>query len=265
MTTRALLIGHRAKRGSMVVTPEGLLDVRTYAQLRDALLKCAAEAPEAVVVDLAGLQVERISALSVFPTVWLRTSVWPEVPLLLAGARGALGRTLAASAVPRFVPCLPDIESALEAVGHPPVRRRAEIGLPPLVSSSQLARRWVAEQTTGFGLPDSDAAVLVACELVENALTHTSTGCRLRLERHPAGLSVAVSDDDPRPPHLAEHSPEAPRYGLALVEALSRAWVHSPRLGGGKVVWAVLPLPGGPSGPIGPPGPINSGRSGWAE
>ncbi len=174
--------------------------MNTYAQLRDALLKCAAEAPEAIVVDLAGVRIERISALSLFPTVWMLTSVWPEVPLLLAGARGSLASALAASAVPRSVPCHPDIESALDAVGHPPDRRRVEIELPALVDSSRWARRWLAEQTASFGLPECDAAVLVACELVENALTHTSAGCRLRLELHAAGLSVAVSDDDPHPP-----------------------------------------------------------------
>jgi hypothetical protein len=193
-----------------------------------------------------------VSTLSLFPTVWMRMSVWPGVPLLLAGASAGLGRLLARSAVPRFLPCHPTLVEALNSIGAAPPWRRAEIELAPTVTSSKIARGWVAEQLGLFGVRDCETAVLVATELVENSVHHAGTPLRLRLELHPAGLTVAVSDQDERPPVLTHPAATAgtPRFGMALIEILARAWGHSPRLNGGKTVWAVLPVPGGPSGPI---------------
>lgn len=105
-------------------------------------------------------------------------------------------------------------------------------------------------------MAECETATLIATELVENSVRHAGTTCTLRLERHAAGLSVAVSDADPRPPVLHSRDVAAARaeFGMSLVEMMSRAWGCSPRWGGGKVVWAVLPVAGGPSSPLDPPG-----------
>lgn len=253
--SRDLTIEQRTHDGAVIVTPIGHLDLHTYPQLRDTLLKCAAEAPTAVVVELGALTVERVSTLSLFPTVWMRTSVWPGVPLLLAGAGSDLQAMLATSAVPRFLPCHRELADALDSIDATPPRRRAEIDLPAEVASSHTARAWVTEQLRRFELTDCSSAVLIATELVENSVQHARTPLRLRLELHRAGLSVAVSDEDGSLPVLASRpaEPANPRFGMALVELFARAWGHSPRWNGGKTVWAVLPVPGGPNGPLDPP------------
>jgi len=252
VNTPELAVGQWTHDDAVVVVPSGRLDVYTYPQLRDVLLKSAAEAPAALVIDLFDLSVDRISTLSLFPTVWMRTTVWPGVPLLLAGAGAELALMLARSAVPRFLPCHPTVVGALNAIGAPPPRRRAEIELPPTVGSSRVARAWVAEQLQRFGVSGCEAAILVATELVENSVQHAGTPLRLRLELHCAGLSVAVADGDPTRPVISRHGTVGTRFGMALVEVFARAWGHSPRAAGGKVVWAVLAVPGGPGGPLQP-------------
>jgi anti-sigma regulatory factor (Ser/Thr protein kinase) len=250
-----LEISRRTEGGTVVVSADGALDLTTYPVLRDALLKSAIEASEAVIVDISRLEVDRVTSLSLFPTVWMRISVWPGIPLLLAGAHPASAEMLRRSAVPRFVPCHAGVAEALAAVREkrPPPCSRAELDLWGDAHSSRQARDWVRKTLSQFGVEESELAVLVACELVENAATHAGTRTTLRLELHPAGLSVAVSDDDPRPPQLPPTGAPSAGSGLALIDTLARAWGHDPRWNGGKVVWAVLPVAGGPDGPIDPP------------
>lgn len=249
---RALTIARRTDRGCTVVTPQGHLDLRGYPCLRDTLLKCAADEPTALVVELGELVVDRISMLSVFPTVRIRTSAWPAVPMLLAGARPPLEGMLEASAVPRFLAYHRTTASALEAVGRQPVRHCSEINLPGELISAAAARRWTKGALALLDPRDRDLAVLVVSELVENVLRHTGSGCRLQLRIHEAGLAVAVTDSDPRPPLFSDREVGVPRFGLALVDLFSRAWGYTPRWDGGKVVWAVLPVQGGPTGPPAP-------------
>lgn len=105
--TSTLRIDHQVLDGALVVSPVGRLDVSTYPQLRDALLKLAAEVPRALVVDLDGVEAELVTSLSVFPTVWMRVSSWPDIPLLLVSGCDPVASLLQASAVPRFVPTIP--------------------------------------------------------------------------------------------------------------------------------------------------------------
>jgi hypothetical protein len=239
VTTRNLTIEQDDRAGSIVVRPVGRLSVATYPQMRDALLKAAVEWPEAVVVDLAGLAVDRISTLSVFPTVWLRLADWPGIPLLLAAGSGPLAATLQASAVPRFVPVHHDVDAAIGAVGRPPQRRRATLDLPGTPESSARARRWLGQLCADWGLGALPAAAAVATELVENMIHHSGTGGTLRVELRGTNLSLAVTDGTTRPPSLAARGDFDAGCGLVVVDTMARKWGHSPRVGG-KVVWAVV-------------------------
>jgi anti-sigma regulatory factor (Ser/Thr protein kinase) len=243
-----LTFTHSMRDGVMVLAPTGMLETRTYPQMRDEMLKCAAEVPDALVVDLDRVRVEVVASLSVFPTVKQQLCSWPDVPLLLAGGRPPLTDLLASRMVPRFVPTHATVQAALAAVGSPPPRRWVRLRLPRLPTSARDARSWLTDTCAGWGLPAPDDAVVIVSELVENAVRHARGDPTLRVELRDAVLSIAVGDDDPSPPRLVPMT-DTTRLstggrGVAVIDQLASAWGHSPRLGGGKVVWAVLPARG---------------------
>ncbi|MEV0300324.1 SpoIIE family protein phosphatase [Streptomyces prasinus] len=101
-----------------------------------------------------------------------------------------------------------------------------------------------------------DDAVLIASELVTNAVVHAGTEVRLscRLEADTGALVIEVADRHPtRSPRDGEpdappgEGPESPEYGrgLRLVAALSEAWGITYRPGAHtKSVWARIPARG---------------------
>jgi hypothetical protein len=87
-----------------------------------------------------------------------------------------------------------------------------------------------------------DDAVLVASELVGNAVLHAGTACWLGLRYDARGLTIVVRDHRPdrlpqAPPVNAE--PPGRLSGLFVVAALSREWGVIPRQDD-KSVWALL-------------------------
>ena len=233
---------------SVVVEPVGRLDDSTYGQLRDVLLKQAAEHPDLVVVDLDGLGVRSAPALAVFPAVAAALGTWPGIALRLV-ARGPRAAELRAHGITKFVRTFPTAEDALADAGAPPIRPRLLLPLQG-ATGARAARRWVRARLHDWteAFPDFvDAAVQVASELVENAVCHTGSPDALRLERHPRGLSIAVSDGECRAPVAvaAGDATTSGGRGLTMVAEIAQAWGHRLRAGGGKVVWAVLSVPGG--------------------
>jgi hypothetical protein len=225
------------------VRPRGVLDLTTYVPLRDKLLKCAVEEPRAVVVDVDALEVPTDAVLAVFSAVGVKVSEWPGVPILLVAADAGDRAKLARCAVSRYVPVHANIAEALAAVDDPPARRRVLVQLPHRPTSAMSARQFVQYTCTRWRCNQITAdATLAASELVENAVQHTGSEPRLRLELRSRRLTLAVYDDDPRP--LPRHS-GAEQLGLFIVDRLSTAWGCMPTLAGGKVVWAVLPVPAG--------------------
>jgi hypothetical protein len=226
----------------MLVEPQGVLDLGTYADLRDALIKCALEQPTALVVDLSALWVPTEATLSVFSTVWMRVSDWPGVPIALITSYPEDQERLRRSAVSRFVPVHATFEQACQALHEPPLRRRTVVELPNSNGSPAVARWFVGETCLRWECTDLlPAAIMVANELVENAIRHASGEPRLRLELHRDTLTVAVYDHDPTPvrwPDGELHGPE--HLGLRLVTEVATACDCAPLWSGGKVVWAVL-------------------------
>ncbi|XVS66877.1 ATP-binding protein [Actinosynnema sp. CA-299493] len=228
--------------GAAVVRPTGRLDLTTYRDLRDGLLKCAVDEPTAVIVRLGdGFECATPAFMAVFATVGLRVAQWPGVPVMLVGESPGHRRALAAGAtgsVPRFTA----LTTALAAVERPPERTRDETQLPDSLLSGLLARHFVRETCQRRHVTHLvHDAVTVATELVENAVRHTRSAPVLRLELRDRLLTVAVRDGSPDPPR--EPKPDPPRqggWGLTIVSALSRTWGCYPWPHGGKVVWAVL-------------------------
>ncbi|WP_433271961.1 ATP-binding protein [Actinosynnema sp. CS-041913] len=227
--------------GAAVVRPTGLLDLTTYVEFRDGLLKCALDEPLAVVVVLdEGFAFATPAAMSVFTTVWMRVSEWPGVPVLLVGASQPHRATLEEGGAGRYVRHFRSVADALTAAGERPVRRRDDTWLPDSAVAALLARRFVRETCRRWQLSHLlDAALLVASELVENAVHHARSAPHLRLELRADRLTIAVRDDA-EPMRKKPATPWADGHGLSLVERFSRVWGSSPWPGGGKVVWAVL-------------------------
>lgn len=228
--------------GSAVVRPAGRLDLSTYAQFRDGLLKCALAEPVAVVVVLDDdFEVATPAVMSVFTTVWMRVSEWPGVPVMLVGKGARHRQLLVEGGAGRFVRHYPSVREALAHAHGRPDRRRDETWLPASPVSALMARRFVRETCERWDLREVlDDALLVVTELVENAVDHAHSAPHLRLELRDRALAIAVRDDEATPPERREPGTRPGGRGIALVEELSRVWGHTPWPGGGKVVWAVL-------------------------
>ena len=126
----------------------------------------------------------------------------------------------------------------------PPDTRYIDLGDDS--SSPRRARLFVDEAARDWGCDAvRDDAVLVASELVGNALAHARTCCQLDLRLDAHGLTVAVRDHDHRGllVPLACSTSGRRDQGLFLVASISRAWGVRPTENG-KSVWALLPVPG---------------------
>ncbi|MFD8594919.1 ATP-binding protein [Kitasatospora sp. NPDC059646] len=107
-----------------------------------------------------------------------------------------------------------------------------------------------------------DDLLLIVSELVSNAVTHAavlSPQVHCELEIGPDRVRISVVDGHPYRPKAQENDPGRPGgRGLLLVKSVTlqaggRCDVERTE-GGGKVIWASLPLPGA--------GPAGAGRCG---
>lgn len=242
MTVRCA-VGRHGDATHVVVSGE--LDVGSYPHLRDTLLKLAADAPAAVLVDIGGLLITPPYLASVFPTVSMRVAEWPGVPIVLIADPGR--RPGLAGHIGRFVRVCDTVEAATALLGEPPARRLARIRLSWETASSATARAFVRATLGHWGVADRrDAAELIATELVQNVLQHTASAIDVRVELRRGVLSVAVSDDDPAPAVRRESTDrDDPPLGLPLIASLATAWGCTPTATG-KVVWGTLRVPSFP-------------------
>lgn len=243
-----------ARPGSTLVTITGNLDLPGYAFLRDGLFKIAADVPPGLIADINALVIGELSPATVFPLVARRLGEWPGIPLSLVTSQAAHLRTFRRIGLDRYVPVHADVETAEErqAVPH---RRQAERQLPRAESAATLARGFVRELATQWDVPELIYdGTLIAAELVGNAIRHTTSSPRVRLDLRHGLLTIAVADDSPRPAVLLDRAEsDGPGLGLRIVAHAAQAWGSSRRWSGGKVVWAVLTSArhrdrGGPAG-----------------
>ncbi|MCR6490559.1 ATP-binding protein [Amycolatopsis sp. OK19-0408] len=237
----------------LVVTPQqgdrvttatvtGVLDVATYPVLRDGLLKIAADAPHGLIADIEGLTIADDTLTSVFALVAMRVTDWPGIPFAIVVARQDTRALPAARSVDNFVSVQHDFAAAKAGLARPPRRRVTQL-LARSAHVSALARMFVGRICAEWSLAHlANDAQMVVTELVDNAMQHTAADPWLRLELRQGRLTIAVSDDDPRPAVLRERLDALePGLGLRLVAEIAKVWGCSPAWSGGKVVWAVLP------------------------
>lgn len=112
-----------------------------------------------------------------------------------------------------------------------------------------VARRFVRDRLAAWEATDHvEGAVLVASELVTNAVLHARTAVTLRVDTDGPTVRIEVFDENPRLPVAGPCPPDATSgRGLSLIAALADAWGMENR-GDGKVVWAEIgaPEPDGP-------------------
>ncbi len=224
---------------TIVAVLSGALGMTDGAALRDRLLTCLAEQPQALLVDLSAMSVDEPPALSIFTVVLRQAARWPGTPVLFCAPRPGT-REVLATTPDRRLPLHPTVEAAL---AHLRGRRRTVPSISeellPIAGSTRHARDVATEACARWDLPGLVApASLVVTELVANVVDHAHTMMTLRLSLRRRYLNVAVRDGSPRPPVLGT-PPHAGGRGLILVDELADSWGHLPSTDG-KVVWAGL-------------------------
>jgi anti-sigma regulatory factor (Ser/Thr protein kinase)/anti-anti-sigma regulatory factor len=228
----------------LIAAVTGDLGLADVAGLRIRLLKCLAEQPEALLIDLSRMTLSDPLALAVFVAVRRQAARWPGIPMLLCAPEPRTGHQLRNAAY-RSVPLFPTLEAARTQAGlerHTLSLLSDE--LLPISGAARQARNVATEACLRWDLPDLLApASLVASELVSNVVDHAHTMMTLRLTLRPRYLQIAVRDGAEAEPvrHSPEESETMRGRGLLLVEATAHSWGWLPTENG-KVVWASLPV-----------------------
>jgi len=222
----------------------GELSLCTVGSVAKALTKLLLN-HDGVMVDLAHLRVGWTPALQVFPTALASAGGWPSARLVLFGADEQMSTALHGTRVPTTVPLAQGTREARAQLNRRPSRVTRSYELANDPSSPRRARALVRGVCSDWDLAAvAERAMLVASELVTNAVQHADTGCRLRIAVDDRGLHLAVRDFQPgQVPVLRPLDDGAAGSGdlLHVVAAMSRRWGVTPH-DDGKSVWAVLPV-----------------------
>jgi anti-sigma regulatory factor (Ser/Thr protein kinase)/anti-anti-sigma regulatory factor len=242
-------ITRSSRDGCSIVTITGRIGLRTAARVKRVLVKGLAADPPAVICDLSGVHALGPLCAGIFSAVAHHpSSHWPATSLLLCGARPRVAEPLRRLRMPYLLPMYATVEDALGEAAVRPPSLRDELRLEPTPAAVAAVRRFVHGllDRWRFGFPDPeliDRAVLLADELVTNAIVHARTEFRLRVALSGDQLRLAVRDDNPHQPRLEVPGPEAETgRGLRLVEQIAKAWGVHHHAEGGKTVWCTLAL-----------------------
>ncbi|TMM37826.1 MAG: ATPase [Actinobacteria bacterium] len=237
-----------ARTGELVtVVLTGMLTLEGVPRVRGILLKCLADCPTGLIVDVSGLHVDSDLPLVVFPTVARQARSWPGAPpVLLCAPSGPVADRFARWNLGRMLPVHEDWASAVAALDEPepgPPALRADLPFGP--DAQRQARRLVSTACLEWGLPQlCMAAELIASELTGNAVRHGAPPLRLVAAARTRYLHIVARDGSPRPPRPVDPPPvpyalASGGYGLRLVDAVAATWGFV-RTAGGKAVWATL-------------------------
>jgi anti-anti-sigma regulatory factor len=231
-------------RTNLIATVSGRLRLADHVALRDNLLKCLAEQPGALLVDLSGLEVRQPPALSALTAVLAQAARWPGTPVLLCGATPATRALLAGGVHHHRLRLCDGLTAALDLLrDHRGAMPSLSEELLPVAGSTRHARDIATDICLRWDLPGLVApASLIANELVANVVDHAHTMMTLRLSLRQRHLDIAVRDGSPRMPSgPARVSVDATGgRGLLLVGEMAHHWGCLPSKDGGKVVWAAL-------------------------
>lgn len=226
-----------------VVRGQGTLGSATVAATRETLLKCLAEHPRALIVDLGDVTVADLLSLTVLASVARQASTWPGVPFAVVVTDPAVADHLASSGPGPTYGVWHTVGQALDALDQHEALVTFREFLPPLRGAARHARSVVTEACVRWDLEQLiGSACVVVTELVTNAVRHADTTMWLRVSRRGRRLLLAVEDGGQGVPvRLPMPAPDdpAPGRGLALVDEVADRWGHL-RTAHGKVVWVAL-------------------------
>ena len=239
--------------GRLLVAMSGALHLSDVAEVRERLLKCLAEQPEALLLDLSGLAVAEVPALAVFVAVHRQAARWPGIPMVLCAPRPQI-RTALQAATYRSVSVFPTVDAArADTGGDRRVLPTLTDELLPVSGAARQARDVATDACLRWDLPDLiGPASLIASEFVSNVIDHAHTMMNLRLALRGRYLHIALRDGSTAEPVRVERpASEVVRgRGLAIVNAIAHSWGWLPT-DGGKVVWATLAATPNPDPPPG--------------
>ncbi|MET8151750.1 ATP-binding protein [Actinoplanes sp. NPDC049668] len=223
-----------------ILRASGVLDLVTGDALENAVGRCLSAQPEALLIDVSGLEVSEPGALAVLTSVVCRTAEWPAVPIVLCGAGPETTETIAAWPGCASVTTAASCEEALADAGAEPEPHRIRVRLRPVPDACRQVRQLIDQACTAWHSDASDTASLVATELVANVVRHAHTAMEFTVGLRDGRLCVTVRDGSrelPRPRN--PDTTDVGGRGLRLVRELTDAWGVLP-VPDGKVVWTHL-------------------------
>ncbi len=184
----------------LIVRVSGDLDVAGAATLRQTVLKCLADEPAAVLLDLNALTCTDDAALMSLTALARAAAAWPAIPLVAHSVTPALLGRLWALSVTRTVTVVPDAGAAAAHLAGAPAPTSARLDL---VDGSDLAviRHATREFCRRAGRPaSSDTVDVVVTELATNALCHADGPRSVLITTSPHHVHIAVRDASTHPP-----------------------------------------------------------------
>jgi anti-sigma regulatory factor (Ser/Thr protein kinase) len=224
----------------------GVLRLGTMADVRQLLIKLLAD-HERLLIDLSRIRLEWEPAVQVFPSVLADAGGWPAAGLVLFGADDRMRSNLEALHVQQTVPVVAARADAERRVLERPDRVTRAHELPAHSGAPRAARVFLSEACSDWGITEVyEDVVLVASELVTNAVVHAASTSRLRIGLDHQGLWLEVRDyrpgDAPKPrPRII--GGDGGR-GLHVVDAVAHEWGVTDHCDG-KTVWALVCLRSG--------------------
>jgi hypothetical protein len=227
--------------GVTVIRLVGVLSLAAVPKVRTVLLKCLADQPTAVVVDLQLVAIQHPVALNVFAVAARQAAIWSGTQLILVSGPGLEGRMKSRVRVlGHFLRICPNLSVAMASIHQPPLRRLSVELLPSGRVAASSARRHVAER---LGQWDCDVltedAVAVAAELVNHVIQVFAIEPVLRLELRRSLLTVAIAHRQ-----VTGTTEEASIDPLSrrILTGIAQTWGTSATQTG-TVVWCVLRVP----------------------
>jgi anti-anti-sigma regulatory factor len=229
--------------GVTVLRLAGVLDVRSYPQVRDSVMKAALDAGSALIVDVDELEARDDHVWTVFTSARWDNQQWPDIPIALVSADPVVRRRLRDYlSVARYLPVYSSVATAADAIGDGDCRHRhlACEQFGPHAHSVNAALMFVRDHLVAWSMRDKIAvASTVTTVFAENALCYTSGGFDIRLEVTTDEVVVAVSDASPTLAVRRERPLGGCLAGLDIVSALCHRWGNTPT-STGKTVWASI-------------------------